>query len=72
MTFAGFIGGFAQYGCTEKCAVPVPCPTCGKDLPPIGRSCPWPLTACCDEARMDRKLNTRHIWDVDELGDGGT
>lgn len=68
--FVDFMGGFAQYGCTEQCAVPVPCPTCGRDLPPIGRAMPFDMAimGCCDDARMDRKVNTRHIWTVDELG----
>ena len=56
--------------CTPECAVPVPCPTCGARLPPIGRSVPleWNLVACCEEARSSPKVNTRHIWGVDELG----
>lgn len=56
-------------GCTEECAAPVPCPTCGRDLPPIGRSVGMEayLAPCCDEARFDSKLNTRHVWSVDEL-----
>lgn len=54
--------------CTEECAAPVPCPTCGRDLPPIGRSVPMEhyIASCCETARY-RPINTRHIWDVSEL-----
>lgn len=56
-------------GCTFDCARPVPCPTCGNDLPPIGRSVAPEVNipTCCDEARMDGRINTRHVWSVEEL-----
>jgi len=54
--------------CTPQCAVPVSCPVCGNDLPPIGRSVPleWNLPQCCGEHRYD-SANTRHLWFVNEL-----
>lgn len=54
--------------CTPECAVPVPCPECGALLPPRGRSAPldWPMRECCQKYRHAR-LNTRHVWSVDEL-----
>ena len=59
--------------CTAKCAVPVPCPTCGCDLPPAGRSVPlgWPLASCCDKYRHDSTVNTRHVWSADEFTERG-
>jgi hypothetical protein len=56
-------------GCTDECAVPVPCPQCGRDLPPMGRSVApeMYIGSCCEEARY-QPINTRHIWSVDEIG----
>jgi len=58
--------------CTAECAVPVPCPTCGRSLPPLYRALPdWmasSLDRCCEAARNDSEVNTRHVWSVDELG----
>lgn len=53
--------------CVPSCWTPVPCPTCGKDLPPRGRAVPIEriLAECCDEARM-RAENSRHLWDEEE------
>lgn len=55
--------------CTPECAVAVACPTCGSPLPPRGRSVPLEMniSTCCDEARRDPRINTRHVWSVDEL-----
>ena len=55
--------------CGPKCAEPVPCPDCGTDLPPLGRSVPQEmyLSDCCDERRFDSTINTRHLWSVTEL-----
>jgi hypothetical protein len=57
-------------GCTAECARPVPCPRCGNDLPPRGRSVPMEmnLPTCCGEAQYTA-INTRHIWSVEELAD---
>jgi len=54
--------------CTEPCAVPVPCPVCGRDLPPRGRSVAPEtyMPNCCEVWRYDG-INTRHIWSTDEL-----
>ncbi len=58
-------------GCTEACWTPVRCPVCGNDLPPRGRSMSpeMGITDCCDEARMNAKLNPRHLWSAVELED---
>lgn len=54
--------------CTPQCAVPVPCPVCGNDLPPVGRAVPleWNIPTCCDD-RQHTSINTRHLWSVNEL-----
>lgn len=54
--------------CVPSCWTPVPCPTCGKDLPPRGRAVPIEhfLAECCDEARMCAVENPRHLWDEEE------
>lgn len=58
--------------CTPACAKPVPCPVCGANLPPRGRSvAPEAIPSqCCMEHRYDA-TNTRHLWNVDELTGGG-
>lgn len=50
--------------CNPACWTAVRCPTCGNDLPPRGRSVPpeWGIPSCCDEARMDSRVNPRHLW----------
>lgn len=55
-------------GCTPACWTPVPCPRCGNELPPRGRSMPpeMGIMDCCDEARMDPAVNPRHLWSEDE------
>ena len=54
--------------CSAACAAAVPCPVCGDDLPPRGRSVAMEanLSQCCEEHRYD-KANTRHLWRVAEL-----
>lgn len=54
--------------CDEKCWTPVPCPTCGRSLPPRGRSVPLALYVadCCDDARHDSDINPRHLWDSND------
>lgn len=56
-------------GCTAECAASVPCPFCGSPLPPRGRAMPLEMNipACCDLARMDPAINTRHLWTADEI-----
>lgn len=58
-------------GCTPSCWTPVNCPTCGNQLPPRGRSMPpeMGITDCCDEARMNSKINPRHLWNEEEASD---
>lgn len=54
--------------CTAECAVPVPCPECGRELPPVGRSVAMEvyLPDCCDGYRHTH-INSRHLWSVEEL-----
>lgn len=49
--------------CTPACWTPVPCPTCGSDLPPRGRSVGMEANPpqCCMEARYG-PANTMHLW----------
>ena len=56
-------------GCGPKCAEPIPCPDCGRDLPPFGRSVPLEIYMpdCCEEHRFDCTINTRHLWNICEL-----
>jgi Tfp pilus assembly protein PilX len=55
-------------GCTPACWTPVPCPGCGGQLPPRGRSVPLEtgIAGCCDEARMNPAVNPRHLWRENE------
>jgi len=63
-------------GCTEKCWTPVPCPQCGRSMPPSGRSAPLGSQCLCSEEFQHSKINTRHLWNqhdstrvfTDELG----
>ena len=59
-----------ERGCTPACATPIPCETCGNDLPPRGRSVPMAMgmPSCCEATRYDDR-NTRHLWRIDELDD---
>ena len=49
--------------CTPECWTPVPCPICGDELDPRGRSLPLELSpsSCCD-AVIYSKENRRHLW----------
>jgi hypothetical protein len=49
--------------CTPACWTPVPCPTCGQDLDPRGRSVALEANPpqCCEDARYST-VNTRHLW----------
>jgi hypothetical protein len=50
--------------CTDRCWTQVPCPTCGDELPPRGRSIPledW-IASCCEDNHHDVKANPRHLW----------
>lgn len=51
--------------CTPECWTPVPCPKCGANLPPRGRSVPFEVYVreCCDDAR-NAAANRRHFWDA--------
>lgn len=50
--------------CTAECWTPAPCPTCGRDMYPRGRSVPLPAYQpdCCEVVRYTR-ANPRHLWD---------
>jgi len=49
--------------CTPACWTPVPCGTCGRDLPPCGRDVGNLYVAdCCDNNRMSSRTNPRHLW----------
>ena len=55
--------------CTAECWTPVPCPTCGRDLLPRGRSAPMEMSIvseCCGEAMDDSLINPRHLWDEND------
>lgn len=54
--------------CEPPCWTPVPCPACGNQLPPRGRSVPLEMNIpdCCDRARMNPSINPRHLWSEDE------
>lgn len=54
----------ADSGCTSECWEAVPCPACGNELPPRGRSAPLEMNvqACCDDAQVDPFINRRHLW----------
>ena len=58
--------------CTPACWTTVPCPVCGNDLPPRGRSVPLAmnLPTCCEEHRYDG-ANKRHWWNEDEAVENG-
>lgn len=58
-----YTGVLARFGCDEKCWTPVPCPTCGDRLPPVGRSVPMErnISQCCSENQHTR-ANTCHFW----------
>lgn len=49
-------------GCTEKCWTPVPCPGCGMNMAPSGRSAPMGTECGCSEKYKHTKINTRHLW----------
>ena len=55
-------------GCIPACWTPANCPTCGNRLPPRGRAMPreMGIQDCCDQARMDPKINPRHLWSESE------
>lgn len=49
--------------CTEKCWTKVPCPECGRLMPPAGRSVPMATPPChCSEKYVHTKINTCHLW----------
>lgn len=50
--------------CTPACWTPVPCPACGRPLPPRGRSIPLGASPgrCCEEAAGSSRINSRHLW----------
>lgn len=54
--------------CVPACWEPVPCPDCGKDLPPHGRAVPVEvfIDECCENARMGFG-NPRHLWSEEEV-----
>jgi len=49
--------------CTDECWAPVPCPSCGNELPPRGRSVPmeYNMPQCCENNRY-MPGNRRHLW----------
>lgn len=50
--------------CTEACWTPVRCSTCGRTLPPRGRSAPLEMyTGACCEAQRYSDDHKRHLWD---------
>jgi hypothetical protein len=57
----------AEGSCMPVCWTPVPCPVCGRGLPPWGRSVPleMALAPCCDDARH-ATANRRHLWSEEE------
>ena len=57
-------------GYTAECAIPIKCSRCDREVAPAGRDVSplMNLPDCCHDAQRSPE-NTRHIWNVKELGD---
>jgi len=51
--------------CTESCWTALPCPDCGNNMNPRGRSAPLEMTCLREPCPADdSRVNPRHLWDA--------
>lgn len=60
----------SEVSCYPSCWEPIPCPACGRDMPPRGHSIPLEMAGslglCCFRNGADPDKNPRHYWDRNE------